>query len=89
MGVEERAPINTAFYLYILVKIYKTKLKNLYFSINLVGLFLFFQIILGIITLLYGAQIYFASMHQLSSIFLVSSSVYLLYLNSTTQQLSS
>ena len=77
------------YYLYILVKIYKSKLKNLYFSINLVGLFLFFQIILGIITLLYGAQIYFASMHQLSSIFLVSSSVYLLYLNSTTQQLSS
>jgi len=48
--------------------------------IKLVGTFLFIQILLGILTLIYGAQIYFASAHQLSSIFLVSSSVYLLYL---------
>ena len=70
------------FYLIILIKIYKIKLFNLYFAINLVGLFLLIQIILGIFTLLYGAQILLASMHQISSIFLVSSSVYLLYLNS-------
>ena len=75
------------FYLIILFKIYKKKLINLYYPINLVGLFLFIQILLGIFTLLYGAQIYLASMHQISSIFLVSSSVYLLYLN-TNQQLS-
>ncbi len=73
------------FYLFILIKIYKKKLTNLYFAINLVGLFLFIQIILGILTLIYGAQIYLASMHQLSSIFLVSSSVYLLYQNSNQQ----
>ena len=75
------------FYMIIMFKIYSNKLINLYFSINLLGLFLFIQIILGIFTLLYGAQIYLASMHQLSSIFLVSSSVYLFYLNSN-QQLS-
>ena len=76
------------FYLIILFKIYKNKLIKLYKAINLVGLLLFIQIILGIFTLLYGAQIYIASMHQISSIFLVSSSVYLLYLN-TNQQPSS
>ena len=76
------------FYLFILYKIYSNKLINLYFSVNLLGLLLILQIILGILTLLYGAQIYLASMHQLSSIFLVSSSVYFLYLNSN-QQLSS
>ena len=76
------------FYLIILFKIYKNKLIKLYNAINLVGLLLFVQIILGIFTLLYGAQIYIASMHQISSIFLVSSSVYLLYLN-TSQQPSS
>ena len=70
------------FYLIILFKIYKKKLVNLYFAINLVGFLLLAQIILGIFTLLYGAQIFLASMHQISSIFLVSSSVYLLYLNS-------
>ena len=35
----------------------------------------------GILTLIYGAQIYLASMHQLSSIFLVSSCIYFFYLN--------
>ena len=69
------------FYLIILIKIYNKKLLNLYFAINLVGLILFAQILLGIFTLLYGEQILLASMHQISSIFLVSSSVYLLYLN--------
>ena len=73
--------ITIFFYLIILIKIYKKKLINLYFAINLVGLLLFVQILLGIFTLLYGAQILLASMHQISSIFLVSSSVYLLYLN--------
>tara|TARA_B100000029_G_scaffold300540_1_gene293479 strand:- start:186 stop:782 length:597 start_codon:yes stop_codon:yes gene_type:complete len=73
------------FYLIILFKIYKKKLVNLYFAINLIGLMLFVQIFLGIFTLLYGAQIFLASMHQISSIFLVSSSVYLLYLNTNRQ----
>jgi len=70
------------FYLIILINIYRRKLYNLYFTINLIGLLLLIQIILGIFTLLYGAQILLASMHQISSIFLVSSSVYFLYLNS-------
>jgi len=75
------------FYVFIVIKIYREKLKNLYFAVNIVGLFLSVQIILGILTLIYGAQIYLSSMHQISSIFLVSSTVYLLYLNSN-QQLS-
>ena len=70
------------FYFFILIKIYRQKLNNLFLSIKIVGFFLFVQILLGILTLIYGAQIYIASMHQLSSIFLVSSSVYLFYLNS-------
>ena len=53
----------------------------MYFVINLLGIILLIQIILGVFTLLYGAQIKFASMHQISSIFLVSSSIYLLFLN--------
>ena len=73
------------FYLFLMIKIYLNKLNNLYFSINLLGLLLLIQIILGIFTLLYGAQIILASMHQISSIFLVSSSVYFLYLNSNQQ----
>ena len=75
------------FYLFMIFKIYKNKLRELYFSINILGLILIIQVILGIFTLIYGAQIYIASMHQISSIFLVSFSIYFLHLN-TNQQLS-
>ena len=75
------------YYIYILIKIFSDKLNNYFLPIIIIGLFLFIQILLGILTLINGAQIYLASMHQLSSIFLVSSSVYLLHLNSN-QQLS-
>ncbi len=69
------------FYLILFYKIYKKKLFHLYKSINFLGFFIFLQIILGILTITYGAQIYLASMHQISSIFLVSSSIYFFYLN--------
>jgi len=70
------------FFLFIFFQIYKNKIKKLYFITFLLGIFLTIQIFLGILTLIYGAHIYLASMHQISSIFLVSSSVYFLYLNS-------
>ena len=69
------------FYLYIFYKIYINKLSDLYKSINILGLFVILQIILGIFTILYGAQIFISSMHQISSIFLVSSCIYFFYLN--------
>jgi len=68
-------------YLLIFYKIYKNKMYHLYNSVNILGFFIILQIILGIITIIYGAQIYVASMHQISSIFLVSSSIYFFYLN--------
>tara|TARA_B100001057_G_scaffold469140_1_gene529145 strand:+ start:3267 stop:4217 length:951 start_codon:yes stop_codon:yes gene_type:complete len=68
-------------YLTFFYNIYKKKLYGLYKSINILGLFIILQIILGILTVIYGAQIYLASMHQLSSIFLVSSSIYFFYIN--------
>ena len=74
------------FYLYMLYKIYKKKLNNLLPSIYLVGILILLQIVLGIFTLIYGAQIKFASMHQVSSIFLVSSSIYFLFINKTSNQ---
>ena len=69
------------YYLFILYKVYKNRLNHLYKSITAVGLFIILQIILGILTIIYGAQIYIASVHQLSSIFLVSSCIYFLYSN--------
>ena len=70
------------FYIYIFYSVRKNKLTDFYFTIKLIGFLLVLQILLGIFTLLYGAQIILASMHQISSIFLVSSCIYFLYLNS-------
>ena len=69
------------YYLFMFYKIHKNKIYDLYKSINILGCFILLQIFLGIITVIYGAQIYIASMHQVSSIFLVSSCVYFLYIN--------
>ena len=72
------------FYLFIFYKIYKNKLYGLYRSVFILGTFIILQIILGILTVIYGAQIYIASMHQLSSIFLVCSCIYFFYLNTSS-----
>ena len=73
-----------------LKKSIKNKLSSLYKSVNVLGFFIILQVLLGIFTLLYGAQILIASMHQISSIFLVASSIYFLFINTkTNSQLSS
>ena len=69
------------FYLSIFYYIYKNKMDELYKAINVLGLIILLQIILGIFTILYGAQIYIAAAHQISSIFLVSSCIYFFYIN--------
>ena len=74
----------TIYYLYILFKVYKDKIYELYKSVNILGSFIVLQIVLGIFTVIHGAQIYIAAMHQLSSIFLVSSCLYFLYINTKT-----
>ena len=77
------------FYLLILFIVYKNNLLNLFKAAKIIGFILIAQIVLGVLTLLSGAQIIVSSMHQISSIFLVSSSIYLVYLNlNTNLQLS-
>ena len=75
------AYIIAIFYLYMFYKIYKNRMNDLYRPVNILGFFIILQIILGIFTIIYGAQIYIASMHQLSSIFLITSSIYFFFLN--------
>jgi cytochrome c oxidase assembly protein subunit 15 len=77
------------FYLLILFIVYKNNLLNLFQAAKIIGFILIAQIVLGVLTLLSGAQMIVSSMHQISSIFLVSSSIYLVYLNlNTNLQLS-
>ena len=69
------------FYILIFFKIYRRKISDYFKILNTIGILLFFQVLLGIVTLLSGAQMFFSSIHQVSSIFLIISSIYFLYLN--------
>ncbi len=69
------------FYVFILFKVYKNKIIKLYRPVNILGFFIILQIVLGIFTVVLGAQIYIAAVHQVSSIFLVTSSIYFFFIN--------
>ena len=69
------------FYLFILFRIYRDKISDYFKILHIIGFLLILQVFLGILTLLSGAQMFISSMHQISSIFLITSSVYFLYLN--------
>ena len=55
--------------------------KNNSIEIYLINLFVFLQIILGILTLVTGVEIKFASLHQLGSLFVLGSTIILIYRN--------
>ena len=68
---------------YIAIIVYRDNnyayLRNV---ILIIFIFLFFQIFLGILTILSGAQIILASLHQLGSVFLITTSLVLVFKNS-------
>ena len=71
------------FFIFITFIVYKNNnLKYLRRTVNLILVMIFIQTFLGILTILSGAQIALASMHQIGSIFLVTLSVILLFQNS-------
>ncbi|MDC3186640.1 COX15/CtaA family protein, partial [Candidatus Pelagibacter sp.] len=72
------------FYVLIFFRVYKSKISKLYRSVNILGFFVILQIILGIFTIVLGAHIYIAAAHQVSSIFLVTSSIYFFFINTKT-----
>ena len=65
----------------ILYFVLNYKLLKFYSIIKILGTILIIQIILGILTILNGAQMLIASMHQISSIALITFSIYFLFLN--------
>ena len=69
------------YYLFILYLAFKKRKTDYFKILTVIGLILFIQLFLGILTLLFGAHIILASLHQLGSIFLVSSTIYLLFYN--------
>ena len=77
------AYIMLLFFLVILFIVFNNvDLAYLRKSAILVFLFLLLQLFLGILTIIFGAQIFFASMHQLGSIILLTATLILVFKNS-------
>ena len=69
------------FYLILIFTVFKKKLKQLIKPVAILGLIILLQMTLGILTILNGANIIVASLHQFSSILLISSSLYFVFKN--------
>ena len=67
-------------YLYILYKVLMNGNSRLNFPILIIGGTLLFQIFLGILTILSGVKIFYASLHQINSILIIISTLYFLYI---------
>ncbi|MDC3106478.1 COX15/CtaA family protein [Candidatus Pelagibacter sp.] len=75
------AYLTSFIYIFLLYKIFKKKIFQLIKPVIILGLIILLQIFLGILTVLNGATIIIASLHQFSSILLVSSALYFLFKN--------
>ena len=68
-------------YIYLLILVFRDTNKIFRKPILIVGISLFLQVILGVVTLLSGVKILYASLHQINSIFIILSSLYFLYIS--------
>ena len=65
--------------IYVGIFIYKNKVKILFNPFLIFSFFIIIQILLGIFVLLFDVNIFLASLHQISSIFLIISSLYVYF----------
>ncbi len=68
-------------YIYLLFSVLNESNKILRKPIFIIGISLLIQIALGVITILSGVKILYASLHQVNSIFIVLSTLYFLYIS--------
>jgi len=67
-------------YFYILYYVLKNGNINLKTPIFIIGISLLFQIVLGVLTILSGVKMLYASLHQINSIIIILSTLYFLYI---------
>ncbi len=67
-------------YFYMLYSVLKNRNVNLRIPIFVIGISLFFQIFLGVLTILSGVKMLYASLHQINSILIILSTLYFLYI---------
>ena len=75
-------------YIYLFIIVFNQKNKILIRPILIVGLSLFFQVTLGILTILSGVKILYASLHQINTIILILSTLYLIYISDYKEKIS-
>tara|TARA_B100001173_G_C15959233_1_gene534869 strand:- start:689 stop:1291 length:603 start_codon:yes stop_codon:yes gene_type:complete len=68
-------------YIYLLFSVFKNSNRIFRKPILIIGISLLLQVILGIITILTGVKIIFASLHQINSILLIFSTLYFIYIS--------
>jgi len=68
-------------YAYLLFLVIKENNKIFIKPILLIGISLLLQVILGVMTLLSGVKITYASLHQINSIFIILTTIYFLYIS--------
>ena len=67
-------------YFYMLYFVLKNGNINLRIPIFIIGITLLFQIFLGVLTILSGVKMFYASLHQINSILIILSTLYFLYI---------
>jgi cytochrome c oxidase assembly protein subunit 15 len=67
-------------YIYILFFTIKDRNKISKMPVIIIGVSLFLQIVLGVLTILSGVKILYASLHQINSILIILSTLYFLYI---------
>ena len=68
-------------YIYLLILVFKDTNKIFRKPIMIIGISIFLQVVLGVLTLLSGVKIIYASLHQINSILVILSSLYFLYIS--------
>ena len=67
-------------YFYLLYFVLKNGNIKLRTPIFIIGITLLFQIVLGVLTILSGVKMIYASLHQINSILIILSTLYFLYI---------
>jgi heme a synthase len=68
-------------YVYLFIFVFKDSNKIFRKPILIIGISLFLQVVLGILTILSGVKIFYASLHQINSILIILSTLYFLYIS--------
>ena len=76
------------FYIYLLILVIKDNQIRFQKQILIIGLSLFLQVVLGIITVITGAKIVYASLHQINSIVIILSTLYFLYISEYKERIN-